>query len=50
MQWAEQFGEGGKATAQRKGFGKGFGFAEDKDKKLRERDYGRVKQDSEVKV
>ncbi|WVF66730.1 hypothetical protein IAT40_001472 [Kwoniella sp. CBS 6097] len=44
--WSDQFGEGGKKKGKKSGFGKGFGFSEEKPKD-RESGYGRVAQDEE---
>ncbi|WWC87565.1 uncharacterized protein L201_002455 [Kwoniella dendrophila CBS 6074] len=42
--WSEQFGESGKRKGKKSGFGKGFGFSEEKPKD-RNSGYGKVNQD-----
>nr|XP_018264327.1 uncharacterized protein I303_02492 [Kwoniella dejecticola CBS 10117]OBR86485.1 hypothetical protein I303_02492 [Kwoniella dejecticola CBS 10117] len=42
--WSEQFGEGGTRKGKKSGFGKGFGFGDEKPKD-RESGYGKVQQD-----
>jgi hypothetical protein len=43
--WAEQFGEGGTQRGRKKGFGKGFGFADPALKSDGDKGYGKVAQD-----
>ncbi|WVR04095.1 hypothetical protein IAU60_001094 [Kwoniella sp. DSM 27419] len=44
--WSEQFGEGGSRKGKKSGFGKGFGFSDEKPKD-RDSGYGRVKQEED---